>query len=427
MQPNDPAQASPSSPYGQLQPGQSHNPPAGPPTGQAYPGAGYPPQGQPVQGQPVQGQPAPEQLSGQWPGQPPVPGGQQPVGGPAPVSGQPAGYLTPPGGQTAGPYARVPGPGPVPQLRILIGDALAAFGGLLVFLFSFAPFVSYDDERLGRELDQRHLPDWFSAWATETFMAPLTWFVVLAGLIAISISASRLAIPRDREVAGFRASHLQIGATFFMFVVMFGYAMSAKRIFFGHDLAVLYGNDSDVSTAMSFGWGGWLLFLGSIVAAVGAVMSHLELGPVVYPQPPRPAAPPQMGYPAPGAQPYQQADNGQATAVYPTVGGQQQYPQQSPAQPGYPQQQAAPQAPQQQGMQQPNPQPAGPAQANPGQANPGQANPTQSGPQQSDQQKTMAQPVIPPPQGGARPGGQQPAPGQQSGGPEQPSGQWPGQ
>ncbi len=355
MQPTDPAQASPPSSYGQPQPGQGHpgqGRPVEPPTGQAYPGAGQPP---------AQGQAA-EQSSGQWPGQQPAPGMPQPAAGPAPVSGQPAGYQAGPVGQPGGPYARVPGPGWAPELRILVGDALAAFGGLLVFLFSFAPFVSYDDERLSRELDQRHLPNWFSAWATETFMAPLTWFVVLGGLVAISISASRLAIPRDREAAGFRASHLHIGVTLFMFLAMFGYATSAKRVFFGHDLAVLYGDDSDVSTAMSLSWGGWLLLFGSLIAVVGAVMSHLELGPVLYPQPPRPAAPPQMGYPAPGGQPYPQADVNQATAVYPTVGQQQQYPQQ----------------------------------------------------------------VVPPPQqGGARPAGPPQAPGQQYGGPEQSGGQWP--
>ncbi|MGA8112174.1 MAG: hypothetical protein WCA46_00775 [Actinocatenispora sp.] len=254
------------------------------------------------------------------------------------TSGQPAGYQP-----ARGPYARVPGPGWAPEHRISLGDGLAAFGGLLIFAFSFAPFIAYDDDRLASQLDSRHLPAWFSAWATETFMAPLTWFIVLAGLIMISLSASHLAISRDREVTGFRTSHLQIGVTLFAFLSLFGYATSAKRVFFGHDLAVLYGDDSNINTAMSFSWGGWLMLFGALIAVVGAVIGHLELGPTLYPQPPRPVGPP-TGYGPPAPQyPPAGPDNG-ATAVYPTVpppGPQQGYPQQQP--PPAPQPQQPPQ------------------------------------------------------------------------------------
>jgi hypothetical protein len=257
------------------------------------------------------------------------------------------------------PFAKLPGPGWAPEKRILIGDALTAFGGLLVFVFSFAPFVGYSDSRFSNDLEEHHLPVWFSAWATETFMAPLTWFVVLGGLLAISLAAARMAIPRDREVAGFRTGHLQIGVTIFVFLALFGYATSSKSAIFGHDFAVQFTSETDSAVEMSFSWGGYLMLFGALVAVVGAVLSHLEIGPTIYPQPPRqpvPAAPagyppapqqyaPAAGYPQPGDSP---------TAPYPVVGQQgQPAPQGYPQQPAPQQQYGQPEAP---GQQWPNPQ-----------------------------------------------------------------------
>lgn len=315
MQPTDPSQANAPSPYGQPPP--------------PHPVAGYPPPEAPApQAQAPQGPPPPQAapVPPRGPDQPAAPG---PYGPPMP---QPSGA----------PYAKLPGPGWAPEKRILIGDALTAFGGLLVFVFSFAPFVGYSDSRFANDLEEHHLPVWFSAWATETFMAPLTWFVVLGGLVAISLAAARMAVPRDREVAGFRTGHLQIGVTIFVFLALFGYATSAKSAIFGHDFAVQFSSETDSAVEMSFSWGGYLMLFGALIAVVGAVLSHLEIGPTIYPQPPRPPAPmPPAGYPQAPQQydptgGYRQAGDS-PTAPYPVVGQQ-----------GQPAPQAYPQPPQQQ-------------------------------------------------------------------------------
>lgn len=291
-----------------------------------------PPYGQPGQPTPPAAQPAP--------GQPVPPPGPVPPPNPGPAQPMPGHFDTGLPQPSGAPYARLPGPGWAPERRILIGDALTAFGGLLVFAFSFAPFVSYSDDSTVRDLARENLPTWFSAWATETFMAPLTWFVVLGGLISISLAAARMAVPREREVTGFRTGHLQIGVSIFVFLVLFGYATSAKSIMFGHDLGVSVTSlGSSEGLDMSLGWGGYLMLFGSLVAAVGAVLSHLEIGPTVYPQPPRPAAPAPAGYPQqPGYPPEQQAyppaGGDMPTAPYPTV------PQ--PAQPAQPAQPVPP-------------------------------------------------------------------------------------
>lgn len=292
--------------------------------------------------------------------QPPAPGQGQP--GPTGGYGQP-GYAQP--GGYAQPAAGTPGyvqqpAAPRPRrtlLPVTLGDALTAFGGLLVFVFSFTPFVHYRDDQLTAELERQHLPSWFSAWATETFMAPLTWFVALAALLCIGLAAARLVVPRDRELLGFRTGHLQIGLTLFVLVVMFGYAVSAKTTVFGHDFALAEGGTgySD-SMNLALAWGGYLMLFGALVAAVGAVLSHLQIGPTVYPPPAgTTAAYPQQapqqqyggsgyggsGYPATAA----------PTAAYPTVAPPQSGPPQNAApQSGPPQayQQPAQQYPEQQ-------------------------------------------------------------------------------
>jgi hypothetical protein len=316
----------------------------------------------------------------------------------------PGGFETGMPQPSGAPYARLPGPGWAPERRILIGDALTAFGGLLVFAFSFAPFVAYSDDSTVRELARENLPTWFSAWATETFMAPLTWFVVLGGLISISLAAARMAIPREREVAGFRTGHLQIGVSLFVFLVLFGYATSAKSVMFGHDLGVrITSLGSSEGLDMSFGWGGYLMLLGSLVAAVGAVLSHLEIGPTVYPQPPRPVPPAPAGYPQqPGYPPeqpgypaaqqgYPSAGRDLPTAPYPTVPQPGQPAPQPPAgqptpptgQPAPPTQQSVPPAGQPAPPVPPAEQPAPPAPPAPPAGRPAPQPPTgQTWPQQ---------------------------------------------
>ena len=186
-----------------------------------------------------------------------------------------------------------------PDRRLTLGDGIAAFGGLLVFAFSFAPFVAYDST-FQQQLTSDNLPTWFSAWSAETFMGPLTWFVVLAGMLTIGLAAAHLAWTRGREVLGFRIGHVQVGVALFAFLVTFGYATSDKDVVFGHDLNVSLGQAIPMlrgGLAFSFGWGGYLMLLGTVLCVAGAILSYLEVGPVLYPQPPHPQ--PVGAYPPP--------------------------------------------------------------------------------------------------------------------------------
>ena len=205
-----------------------------------------------------------------------------------------------------------------PTVTIKLGTILVAAGALLMFLFSFAPFVQYADQALVRDLKKENLPTWFSAWGLETFMAPLSWWVPLSALALVALAVLRFWIPRDREFVGFRTSQVQVGLALFGFLILVGYALSAKTLIFGSELQdeiSLFAEPFD--SGMTFAWGGVLMLLASIVAVTGAVLDHLDIGPVVWPLPQRPTQP---GYPAAGG--YQPG--------YP-----QQYPQ---GQPGYPQQ-----------------------------------------------------------------------------------------
>jgi uncharacterized membrane protein len=189
---------------------------------------------------------------------------------PPPVDPTQGGYAVP----SAYPSAR-------PPFTLTLGDVLVGGGGLLIVLFSFAPFVSSEDNSFG-------VDDSWSAWAAEVFMAPLTWWVIFAGLLLIALAVSRMFWPPQREFFGFRPTHLQVGLSLFAFFVLLGYALSDKGGF------------------LEFGWGGVIMLLGSIVAVAGAVLNHLGIGPTLLPQGPKAPA----GYGAPGQYPPPQAPQG---------------------------------------------------------------------------------------------------------------------
>jgi hypothetical protein len=159
-----------------------------------------------------------------------------------------------------------------------LGDALAAFGSVLVFAFSFAPFITISIPGL---LGGGRLEGWQNAWAMETFMAPLTWFVILAGLLLIAAVAVRYLTGRNPDLLGFRLTQLELGLGLFMLVVLFGMVTSEKHIIFGSDARV----QGEGGASLDIGWGAILMLIGALVAAVGTVLTHLSVGPVIYPWP----------------------------------------------------------------------------------------------------------------------------------------------
>lgn len=316
--------------------------------------------------------------------EPAPPAAGPPAGAPAPP---PVGYPAQPGYPQAGqpPQPGYPQQPARPKLPVNLGDVLTAAGGALVFFFSFAPFVTYASADLSSELDRSNLPTWFSAWSPETFMAPLTWFVALGGLVIAGLAATRLVVPRDREYYGFRIGHLQVGLGLFLFLTLFGYATAAKSAVFGHDFGVQFAGAQSANLAMHFGWGGYVMLFGGLVAAVGAVLSYLQIGPIVYPQPPKPAAvyPLAAGYPPGYGTP--QYPGSQQPGYVPGVSAGYQPAAPAPQQPA-PQQPVPPAAPPEPSTAQPQPavpSPAdqawqrGPEQPAPEQAEAGEGRPEQ--------------------------------------------------
>lgn len=183
-----------------------------------------------------------------------------------------------------------------PPRAFRIGDPLVVLGALLVFGFSFAPFVRYSDQaEQAFIVAVLGLRSWFSAWSLEIFMAPLTSFVVLAGLLAAAGVVVRLLLRRDVELVGFRLRQVEVGLSLFMFTVLLGMVASDKHALVGaRGLAAADPSFDAADVAMVTGWGAILMLVGAAVTALGAVLNHLAVGPVIrlgaVPAPAPPAA-----------------------------------------------------------------------------------------------------------------------------------------
>src|SRR5215207_642095 len=184
--------------------------------------------------------------------------------------------------------------GTVPGRPLILGDLLAGIGALLVVLASLAPFVSYDSAKLTDDLAKNGLSTWFSAWSTQTFMAPLTWFIVIAAMLVVAISALRYLRSGDEErrILTFSLPQLQLVLALFPAVTLIGYAASRKSVLFGADYAAVVGKvpaTTAFDTRLSLAFGGYLMVFGALVALAGAVLNLLDVTPVVWPRPAKPA------------------------------------------------------------------------------------------------------------------------------------------
>jgi hypothetical protein len=190
-------------------------------------------------------------------------------------------------------------PYPAPAKTLRLGDALQLGGSLVVFAFSFAPFVTIS---IPGFFGGRNLDDSQNAWAAETFMAPLTWFVVLAALLQIAAVALRYLGGRSPELLGFRIPQLEVGLGLFMLVVLFSMVTSEKHVIFGAAARAQGEGGANLGT----GWGAILMLVGALAAAVGAILTHLSVGPTVLPWPAGTATPaaPGQPYSPSGAEPH---------------------------------------------------------------------------------------------------------------------------
>jgi hypothetical protein len=187
-------------------------------------------------------------------------------------------------------YAPVPAPKAASGFYIRIADALIAGGGLIMFLFSFAPFASAPDG-LGSSVSLGN------AWS---FLTPVLLFVVFAAILLIASAFLDTFWHRDKQMVGLNRHHVQVGLALYAFVTLIAFALSGAG-----------ANNPGI------GWGGIFMVLGSIVAAAGAVLNHFNLvqnpltmpaskpkPAVAYPGPQNytPGAAPQQGYAPPAPQ-----------------------------------------------------------------------------------------------------------------------------
>jgi hypothetical protein len=231
--------------------------------------------------------------------------------------------------------------------RIALGDLMAIPGCLFVFAFSFAPFVTYPNSVVNRVNSGTDVDfdGWYMAWSTQMFMAPLTWWIIVAAVAVIALAVWRVITGRDPEVLRFRLSQVQVALSLFALAVLLSYAVSHKQVAFGFDDLLTTSEkvaENDTSRPV-FGWGGYLMIIGAIVTAVGAVFNHFNVGPVIglpitAAGPPRPLADQQAQ--AKQQHPQTQQQHPQTQQQHPQMQQhpqtQQQYPQaQHHAQPGW--------------------------------------------------------------------------------------------
>jgi hypothetical protein len=173
--------------------------------------------------------------------------------------------------------ARVPTP--ATAWRISYADVLVAVGGLIIFFFSFAPFVDNSIEFLGE-----HVGGSQNAWG---YVSPLVLFIVLAGMVLVATAAIDVVWPRERQIVGLHRHHVQVGVALYAFVNMVGFALAG----------------------VGLSWGGAFLFIGSAIAAAGAILNHFNMlqNSIALPMPkpntasgaPAGYVPPQGGYAPP--------------------------------------------------------------------------------------------------------------------------------
>ena len=164
--------------------------------------------------------------------------------------------------------------------RFRVGDALIVSGGAFVFLFSFLPFVSYSDELRG-PIERSGFGIWFNAWQAQTFMAPLTWFVILAAVTAGGLSVANYVLKQPITLLKFSAPQLQVITSVFAFVTLLGYATSAKSVVFGSNYAQYLGGKA-FTNGIDFGVGGYLMLVFALLCSVGTLMNLYDIGPTLF-------------------------------------------------------------------------------------------------------------------------------------------------
>ena len=153
---------------------------------------------------------------------------------------------------------------PVPArsapLTLTLGDVLLAAGGLLIFIFSFLPWISLPSVKVP-------LLGTVSTGGSQNAFGDLTGalpvFVFIAGILMIAFGLLRQQFG-ERQVLGFTMPQIQVMVGLFAVLMM---------------LADLFTNRH----GLDLGVGAILTFISALVALCGATLNHLNIGRVIYP------------------------------------------------------------------------------------------------------------------------------------------------
>jgi hypothetical protein len=248
---------------------------------------------------PTSGPGAPASASATAPPQPPG-WGAQPAAGPGPRAPEADGF---PGWEAEDPNRTEPIPdgsgwsapaptargtaratGPGNGLRVTVGDLLTVAGGVFVLLFSFLPFVSYTDDRFSAVASRAKLPTSWSAWAHVTFLAPLSWVIILASVGVAALGVLRILNRWQPAVLGFEAAQLRLLLAAMSFLVLLCLALSAKTVMFGDGRPQVTIAQVKVDSTLSLSAGGYLMLLAALAMVAGTVLTlRTSGGPVVWP------------------------------------------------------------------------------------------------------------------------------------------------
>lgn len=222
---------------------------------------------------------------------PPLPYG----GAPAFLPGHPTAPARGPHGHPSGPPPSEHPTQPIPprdqwaksaQRKVTLGDALTVLGGALVLVFSVFPFVSYTDERFVAVESRNDLPTSWTAWSPGTFLAPLSWIVILAAVLVAVLGVMQVLDRGHHVVFGLAIGQVRVLLAGSSFLILLSLAVSSKTVLFGDDRPQLTAAGVMVESTLSLDSGGYLMLLSALALLVGTVLTaRSAAGPVVWPLP----------------------------------------------------------------------------------------------------------------------------------------------
>ncbi|MFI5955595.1 hypothetical protein [Cryptosporangium sp. NPDC051539] len=166
---------------------------------------------------------------------------------------------------------------------VTIGDLLTVLGGVLVLAFSLLPFVSYTDGRYEAVKNRADVPTSWTAWASGTFLTPLSWIAIVAA-VAVAVLGALRVLGRGRfTVLGLTAAQIRVLLSGLTLLILLGLGVSPKTVMFGDDRPQITAGGVKIASTLSLDLGGYLMLLAGVVLVVGTVLTAGGGGTVLWP------------------------------------------------------------------------------------------------------------------------------------------------